>query len=114
MRSTTNANWTEPGADSFNQKLADTAPDGACVYCGDYDPEFREHFMTHFAANGGEYGRYSDAYHFGHEAAHRNRDSDWDAVERQMKDDWDRRGQGPWEDFKDAVRFGWHRVSGKK
>lgn len=114
MKPTTDENWTEPGSDSFDQKLADTAPEGACVYCGDYDPEFRRHFLTHFAANGGEYGRYASAYHFGHESAQQNQAGDWDAIESRLKGDWERRGQGPWEDFKEAVRYGWQRVRGKK
>jgi hypothetical protein len=114
MRPTTRENWTEPGSDSFNQKSFDTSPEGACVYCGDYDPEFREHFMTHFAANGGEYGRYAAAYSLGHQYAHDNEGGDWSKAEPQLRSDWEHRAQGPWDDFKEAVRFGWSRVAGKK
>jgi hypothetical protein len=87
MRPTTRDNWTEPGSDSFDQKTLDTAPDGVCVYCGDYDPAFREHFMTHFAANGGEYGRYSPAYEMGHRYAHDNKGGNWTDAEQRLKSD---------------------------
>ena len=113
MRKTTTDNWTSPGSDAFNEKLLDVENEGACVYCGDYDPEFREHFMTHFAANGGEYGRYAPAYAMGHQYAHDNKGGNWTDAEQRLKSDWERRGQGPWEDFKEAVRYGWSRVAGK-
>ncbi|HYP04795.1 MAG TPA: hypothetical protein VER03_01065 [Bryobacteraceae bacterium] len=114
MRPTTHDNWTEPGSDSFDQKNYDTAPEGVCVYCGDYDPEFREHFMNHFAASGAEYGRYAAAYGMGHDFAHSNREGDWAHAESRLREDWERRGQGPWDDFKEAVRYGWSKVTGKK
>jgi hypothetical protein len=114
MRPTTSDNWTEPGSDSFDQKAFDTAPEGACVYCGDYDPEFREHFMTHFAASGAEYGRYAPAYALGHRYAHEQGAGDWPSAESKLRAEWEHRGQGPWEDFTEAIRFGWSRVKGKK
>ena len=113
METRTDENWTEPGSDSFNQRTFDTSPEASCVYCGDYDPEFREHFMTHYAAAGGEYGRYSSAYELGHNYAHENGGGDWSGAESHLREKWESRAQGPWEDFKDAVKFGWARVRGK-
>ena len=114
MRPTTRENMTVPGSDAFDEKLLDSAPEGACVYCGDYDPDFREHFMTHFAANGGEYGRYAAAYEMGHRYSHDNQATNWDDAEPGLRAQWERRAQGPWEDFKEAIRYGWKRHGGKK
>ena len=100
MKPTTSENWTEPGSDSFNQSAFDTAPEGACVYCGDYDPEFRKHFMTHYGVNGGEYGHYAAAYELGHRYAHDHEESDWSGAERPLRAEWEHRGQGSWDDFK--------------
>ena len=71
MRKTTTDNWTSPGSDAFTEKLPDVENEGACVNCGDYVPEYRKHFMDHYAAKGGEYGHYAPAYELGHSYAHK-------------------------------------------
>lgn len=114
MKPTTNDNLTDPGRDSFNQTQFNTAPVGACVYCGDYDPEFRKHFFDHYALNGGEYGRYSAAYELGHADKHQNEGGDWSSAEQRLRQQWERRAQGPWEDFKGAIQFGWSRAPRSK
>jgi len=66
--------------------------------------------MSHYGVNGGEYSRYSKAYEFGHNYAHEHGKDDWQTAEAHMKETWERRNQGPWEDFKDAIEFVWQKV----
>jgi hypothetical protein len=103
-------NWTTPGSDSFTEKLTDVENEGACVNCGDYLPEYRQHFMNHYAAKGGEYGHYSPAYELGHSYAHRNKGSDWSAAQPDLRREWEQRGQGPWDDFREAIEFAWNKA----
>lgn len=68
------------------------------VACGEWNDAYRKHFLDHYALNGGEYGRYSEAYHFGHQQPR------WD--EEEIRKAWEARGQGSWDDFKEAIRYG--------
>ena len=107
MRKTTTDNWTSPGSDAFNEKLLDVENEGACVNCGDYVPEYRKHFMDHYAAQGGEYGHYAPAYELGHSYAHQSTVENWSDAEHDLRRAWESRGQGEWDDFKDAIEFAW-------
>ena len=99
-----------PGNGDFDHKLLNEQQNTACVYCGEFDADFRDHFMKHYAVNGGEYGRYSAAYSMGHDYAHERRTGDWAVAEQELRVRWERRGQGGWDDFKGAVQYGWKRV----
>ena len=114
MRPTNQDNLTTPGSDSFNQPLQDKDAQTACVDCGEFDSDFRKHFLKHYGLNGGEYGRYSAAYEFGYQFGHEDRKAEWPAAEERLKPGWERRGQGGWEDFKNAIRYGWSLGTGKK
>jgi len=79
----------------------------ACVNCGDYVPAYRKHFMERYAASGAEYGSYSAAYELGHQFAHDHKELYWSQAEPDLRRLWESRGQGAWDDYQDAVRFGW-------
>src|SRR4051794_10593787 len=96
MAEVTSDQWLPPAEDGI-----------VCAYCGDYVPSFRKHFMDRYAPNGAEYGRYSPAYELGHQFAHDHKGMDWTDAERELRDLWKRRGQGEWDDYAEAVRFGW-------
>jgi uncharacterized protein (TIGR02271 family) len=82
----------------------------------DYDKDYRTHFTTNFAGRGYDYDRYRPAYEFGsrYGTDERYRTSDWSVAERDMRRDWDTRGHGAWEDFKDSIRYGWEKVRGRR
>jgi hypothetical protein len=107
-------NWTTPGSDSFTEKLTDVENEGACVNCGDYLPEYRQHFMNHYATKGGEYGHYSPAYELGHSYAHRNKGNDWSAAQPDLRREWEQRGQGSWDDVREAIEFAWNKARGHR
>ena len=82
----------------------------------DYDDDFRTHYTSNFAGRGNDYDRYRPAYEFGHRYASdaRYRDRDFSVAESDMRRDWETRGHGAWEDFKDSIRYGWDKVRGRR
>ena len=83
---------------------------------GEYDTEFRRDFETRYAGQGYKYETYQSAYQYGSTCAmnERFRNRDWTTIEPQVRRDWEARGVGPWEKFKDSIRYGWDRVRGRK
>jgi hypothetical protein len=81
-----------------------------------YDADYRRDFELRYAGSRYSYAEYEPAYRLGSTwgSDERYRDSDWPTVETQARRDWESRGEGRWEDFKDAVRYGWDRVRGKR
>lgn len=44
----------------------------------------------------------------------RYRDRDWSTVEPDLRRDWDTRGHGTWDEFKDSIQRGWDKVRGRR
>jgi hypothetical protein len=82
----------------------------------DYDSEYRRDFETRYTGRGYRYEQYAPAYQYGAtcatDARYQNRD--WQAIEPDVRRDWEDRGSGRWEDFKDSIRYGWERARGRK
>jgi uncharacterized protein (TIGR02271 family) len=104
---------TETVRDSVRRKDVRVDDTGATT---NYDNDYRTDYKTRFANRGQNYDYYAPAYQFGSTYANDSRyqDRDWNVVEKDMRRDWETRGQGKWEDFKDAVRYGWDRVRGHR
>lgn len=83
---------------------------------GDFDRDFRSDFDTRYAGRNYQYERYQPAYEFGSSYAvdERYRNRDWAQVEPDLRRDWETRGHGTWQDFKDSIRYGWDRVRGRR
>jgi Domain of unknown function (DUF2382) len=81
-----------------------------------YEPEFRTHYDTAFAPRGSPYDRWAPAYRYGYDMATdpRYRDRDWAAVETDARRDWEQRHRGTWEEMKDAIRYAWDKVRGRR
>jgi len=81
----------------------------------DYDKDFRADYKSRYAKSGQAYDYYAPAYQFGTTYANdqRYRDRDWSVAETDLRRDWETRGHGKWEDFKDSIRYGWDRVRGR-
>jgi hypothetical protein len=81
-----------------------------------YEPAFREHFMSMYVQSGYQYADYEPAYRYGYilAADPRYRDSDWYVVEPEARSGWTQYGRGSWEQFKDAVKYAWDRVRGRR
>lgn len=81
----------------------------------DYDTGFRRHFQTTFGNSGYSYDQYEPAYRYGYGLAAdaQYRDRDWSVIESDARRHWEERNQGPWENFKDAVKHAWNEARGK-
>ncbi|RYF00743.1 MAG: DUF2382 domain-containing protein [Oxalobacteraceae bacterium] len=81
------------------------------------DSDYRNHFQSTYGSTGGAYDDYAPAYAYGTQMRGDSRYSgrQWDAVESDLRSDWESRYAGTgstWEKMKAAVRHGWNRVTG--
>jgi uncharacterized protein (TIGR02271 family) len=104
---------TETVRDTVRRKDVRVEDTGATT---NYDTDYRTDYKSRFASRGHDYDYYAPAYQFGSTYANdsRYRDRDWNVAEKDVRRDWEARGQGKWEDFKDAVQYGWDRVRGRR
>jgi uncharacterized protein (TIGR02271 family) len=102
---------TEVEVEPAGAKSATTRQDWAT-----YEPEFRTHATTAFASRGHPYEYWVPAYQYGYELAHdpRYHGRDWAAVEAESRREWEQRHRGTWEEFKEAIRYGWDKVRGRR
>ena len=84
----------------------------------DDDVYYRNHWNSTYGAAGGSYDEYRPAYAYGSEMARNDqyRGRSWDAVETDLRSDWDSRypgdgGPSTWDKMKSAVRRGWDRMT---
>ena len=78
------------------------------------DSEFRTHWTNKFGSSGARYEDYAPAYQYGASMAadERYRNHRFSDVEPDIERDWTASHSGsPWKKMKDAVRYGWERVS---
>jgi uncharacterized protein (TIGR02271 family) len=77
-----------------------------------YESDFRNNFQTTYGGKGATYEQYAPAYRYGYEVARDPRYSnrDWNAVESDLRRDWESRGQGSWDTYRDSVRYAWERA----
>ncbi len=81
-----------------------------------YTSDFERDFQSRYGATGGEYRTYAPAYEYGSTMAGdpRYKGKDWNAVEPSLRTEYGRRyPQSSWDRMKDAVRYGWDKVTGK-
>jgi len=79
-----------------------------------YTNDFRTHFTSKYGKSGYTYDQYSPAYRYGYNlASSQNYSGDWNTVEPDIRQRWEERNQGTWEDFKDAIQYAWDKVRGK-
>jgi len=74
--------------------------------------DFRTHYRTNYANNQYSFSNYEPAYQYGSYLASepRYRNRAWNEIEMDVRRDWETRGQGAWEDFKDSIRYAWERT----
>jgi len=74
-----------------------------------HEPQFKDHYQAHYAASGYDYNQYRPAYQRGFELAldPRYAAMDWSALEPQARRSWNDSTMGLWDQYKDAVRYGW-------
>ena len=94
------------------RREADSLPPGAeLAEITRYEPDFRQNYESNFANTGYGYDQYRPAYRYGFELAKDPRydGMDWNTLEMQAHRNWNEGTMGPWNRYKDAVRYGWER-----
>ncbi len=79
---------------------------------GDSDKDYQRHYESRYSGLGQNYDYYAPAYNMGSTAATSHAGRQWSDVEPDLRRDWDGRGEGAWDEVKDAVRHGWDKVRG--
>jgi uncharacterized protein (TIGR02271 family) len=81
-----------------------------------YEDDFRTHATSAFAHRGQMYEHWAPAYRYGYALASdpRYTGRDWAALEADARRDWEQRHRGTWEEMKDAIRYAWDKVRGRR
>lgn len=90
--------------------------EGAENTASDLTEDFRRNFTTTYGTSGDRFETYAPAYQYGYEMANdpRYRGRSFSQVESDLRSEYGRRyPNSTWEKMKDAVRYGWDRVTGK-
>jgi uncharacterized protein (TIGR02271 family) len=79
-----------------------------------YDPDFRANYQSAYSRLG-SYDRFQPAYRYGYTLAtdKRYQGRNWRDIEPEARKTWNSQHQNSWEDFKDSVRYGWDKVTGR-
>jgi uncharacterized protein (TIGR02271 family) len=108
---------TEVNVENLNEGSAGrTSPAARDYSTSNYDDDFRRDFESRYASGGGTYDDYAPAYQYGYQAASdpRYQGRSWDQVESDLRSDYGRRyPNSAWERFKDSIRYGWDKVTGR-
>jgi len=78
-----------------------------------FDSDFRKHYAELYTASGYTYDQLVPFYRYGYDLAidPRYASATWDEVEAETQPKWQELNpKGNWENFRDAVRFGWDSV----
>lgn len=76
------------------------------------DDDFRTHYDQYFARSNMGYERFQPAYRYGYTNANRYKGRQWNDIESDVRRDWERQHpDSKWEQFKDAIREGFHRAT---
>ncbi len=80
------------------------------------DTDFRSDYQNRYAASGASYDTYLPAYRYGYEMASnpQYKGRRFDEVESDLRKDYGQRyPNSAWERMKEAIRYGWDKVTGK-
>lgn len=82
---------------------------------GRFETSFLHHYEQNYAHNDIPFGEYARAYHYGVVLAEHTgfEDRQWGEVESFARDGWDSQTHGAWEEFAEAVRYGWRSIRGR-
>lgn len=107
---------TETVRDAVRQTDVNVERTGGTHDAAADDADFRSDFQSRYAASGASYDTYLPAYRYGYEMASnpQYRGRPFDEVEPDLRKDYGQRyPNSAWERMKDAIRYGWNKVTGK-
>lgn len=81
-----------------------------------FEPQFRTHYEEHFADADYEFDEYSRGYRYGMALAEDEdyRGEQWEDVEQEAGRQWESQEASTWDNFREAVRYGWYQIRGKE
>lgn len=81
-----------------------------------FDSDFRTYYTSNLAKGGYTYEQYAPGFRYGYDLQSDKRyaGKQWNAIEADVRRDWESRNQGPWDQFKDSVRYAWDRATSKR
>ena len=81
-----------------------------------FEPDIRRHYDENLATTGYRFSDFARGYRYGMALAESSdyRGHDWQNIEPIASRHWEARSEdiGPWERFKESVRYGWHKIRG--
>ena len=107
---------TETISDTVRRADVEVEPLAAAGSASLSDDEFRQHWQSAYGSSGGKYEDYAQAYRYGATLAGNKQYQGyrWDELEPQLRSDWESTHAGsPWERTKQAVRYGWEKMTGR-
>lgn len=78
-----------------------------------FDADFQRHYDAVYSDGSRDYSFYRPAYRYGYQLAQgaRFQNRRWSEIEPEARQEWDTaHPQDRWDDFKEAIRYGWERV----
>lgn len=87
------------------------------VAARDYGDDFRQDWQSRYSTSGEPYETYAPAYDYGYRSASdpRYQGKNWSDVQQDLRTDYTRKNpNSSWERMKDAVRYGWEKVTGNR
>lgn len=75
----------------------------------DYEDILRRHYEENYDPGRYPFERYEIAYTYGFDLVEPGAypDRNWLQIEEEARRGWEEQGVGPWEDFKEAIRYAW-------
>jgi uncharacterized protein (TIGR02271 family) len=97
------------------QKLAAMASNQSASNFADYEAAFRQNYQTYYTRSGYTYEQYRPVYQYGSSLVNdpRYQGKDWSTIEKDVRQDWEKRNPGTWDEFKDSVHYAWDKVRGQ-
>jgi uncharacterized membrane protein len=120
--STERARYRTPDMGGVRVNTYTTAPASGDYITGDqgmtyqpfesYNDEYRTHYTTTFGAGGHPFDYYVPAYRYGYMLATdpRYNNYQWEALEPEIRRNWEDYNKDTWEDVKDAIRHAWDNI----
>lgn len=107
---------TDVKVERFGDSEAGEAPVGN-GRASQYDADFRDDWKRNYSSQGGDYMAYAPAYDYGYRYASdpKYKGRRWEEVESDLRAGYERDNPGgAWDRMKNAVRYGWEKVTGKR
>lgn len=106
---------TETITDTVRETHVDVERIGEADY-GHFEQDYNTRYASTAASTGSTYEHYRPAYEYGLRAHSHERYSGkgWDAIQADMRREWETTNGNTWDKFKDAVQAGWSRAQANR